>query len=49
MSPLEMARMLLDLVLALIPHHVAATELGEAARRRANAEADAAEIAKGLK
>lgn len=45
-NPLEIVRMLLDLVLKLIPVEVARDELNEAAVRRANAIADAAEAAK---
>lgn len=46
MNPLDVARALLDLVLKLVPHGVAKDELDQAAIRRANAFADAAEIAK---
>ncbi len=46
MNPLDIVRALLDLVLMLVPHGVAADELGEAARRRANAVADGAEAVK---
>lgn len=45
-TALDIARALLDLVLKLIPVTVARDELDEAARRRANAIADAAEAAK---
>jgi hypothetical protein len=45
-NPLEIVRMLLDLVLRLVPHGVASDELTEAAKRRANAIADAAEASK---
>lgn len=46
MNPLDIVRALLDLVLQLIPVNVARAELDEAAIRRANAIADAAEIVK---
>lgn len=46
MNALEIVRSLLDLVLRLVPHGVAQDELTEAAKRRANTIADAAEIAK---
>lgn len=46
MNPLDIVRKLLDLVLLLVPHGVAKDELDEAAVRRANAIADAAELAK---
>ena len=40
---LDVARIALDLVLALVPHEDAKRLLDEAAVKRANAEADAAE------
>lgn len=43
---LTMVRSLLDLILAFVPHDVAKAELDEAAIRRANAIADAAENVK---
>lgn len=46
MNALDVVRRLLDLVLLLVPHGVARDELDEAAVRRANAIADAAELAK---
>ena len=46
MNPLDIVRLLLDLVLRLIPVNVARAELDEAAIRRANAIADAAEAVK---
>ena len=45
-NPLDIVRMLLDLVLKLIPVDVARAELDEAAIRRAHAVADLAEKAK---
>jgi len=45
-NALDVVRRLLDLVLLLVPHGVARDELDEAAVRRANAIADAAELAK---
>lgn len=49
MNPLDIVRKLLDLVLLLVPHDIARDELTQAAIRRQNAIADAAEQAKGLK
>lgn len=46
MNALDVVRRLLDLVLLLVPHGVARDELDEAAVRRANAIADAAELGK---
>lgn len=46
MNALDVVRRLLDLVLLLVPHGVARDELDEAAVRRANAIADAAEAVK---
>ena len=43
---LDVARIALDLVLALVPHEDAKRLLDEAAVKRANAEADAAEALK---
>ena len=48
-SVLAVVRALLDVILSLVPYEQAATELDAAARARANAVADAAEAAKGLK
>ena len=45
-NPLDIVRMLLDLVLRLVPTEVARAELDEAAVRRANAIADLAEAGK---
>lgn len=46
MNPLDVAIKLLDLVLQLVPHAVATKLLDEAAVRRQNTIADAAELAK---
>jgi hypothetical protein len=49
-TPLEIARSLFSLALALIPHEEAKLLLDDEARKRANAAADLAEMVKfGLK
>jgi hypothetical protein len=47
-TALGLLRLVLDLVLAIVPHDTVARELSDAAIRRANAEADAIEKARGL-
>jgi hypothetical protein len=46
MTPGQVVRMLLDIILTLVPHEEARLLLDEAAIARANAVADAAEKAK---
>lgn len=46
MTPGQVARMLFDIILALVPHEEARALLDEAAIARANAVADAAEAEK---